>query len=64
MSFRLALGRAGTGAASAGVFRFRVDPDGLIAHRVDYWDSGEVHRQLADAAGPPPVPGSGAGGPA
>jgi predicted ester cyclase len=29
-----------------GVFRFRVDPDGLIAHRIDYWDSGEVQRQL------------------
>lgn len=29
-----------------GVFRFRVDSDGLIAHRVDYWDSGEVRRQL------------------
>ncbi|MBO4208727.1 nuclear transport factor 2 family protein [Micromonospora echinofusca] len=29
-----------------GVFRFRVDDDGLIAHRVDYWDSGEVTRQL------------------
>ena len=47
-----------------GVFRFRVDADGLIAHRVDYWDSGEVHRQLAGATEPPPAPGSGAGGPA
>lgn len=34
-----------------GVFRFRVDATGLIAHRVDYWDSGEVRRQLAEAAG-------------
>lgn len=25
-----------------GVFRFRVDADGLIAHRVDYWDSAAV----------------------
>lgn len=32
-----------------GVFRFRVDPDGLIAHRTDYWDSGEVRRQLEAA---------------
>ncbi|WFE65318.1 nuclear transport factor 2 family protein [Micromonospora sp. WMMD714] len=63
MSFRLAsAGRAPV--RIRGVFRFRVDPDGLIAHRVDYWDSGEVHRQLADATDPPPVPGSGAGGPA
>jgi hypothetical protein len=30
-----------------GVFRFLVSADGLIRHRVDYWDSGEVQRQLA-----------------
>lgn len=30
-----------------GVFVFRIDGDGLIAHRVDYWDSGEVAHQLA-----------------
>jgi steroid delta-isomerase-like uncharacterized protein len=29
-----------------GVFRFRVVADGLIAHRIDYWDSGEVNRQI------------------
>ncbi len=29
-----------------GVFRFRV-ADGLIAHRVDYWDSAEFTRQVA-----------------
>jgi steroid delta-isomerase-like uncharacterized protein len=29
-----------------GVFRFRV-ADGLIAHRVDYWDSAEFSRQVA-----------------
>jgi steroid delta-isomerase-like uncharacterized protein len=29
-----------------GVFRFRV-ADGLIAHRVDYWDSAEFSRQTA-----------------
>jgi steroid delta-isomerase-like uncharacterized protein len=28
-----------------GVFRFRV-ADGLIAHRVDYWDSAEFTRQV------------------
>ncbi|GAA2908059.1 hypothetical protein GCM10010517_74510 [Streptosporangium fragile] len=32
-----------------GMFRFRVGADGLIAHRTDYWDSGEVRRQLGDA---------------
>ena len=31
-----------------GVFRFRV-VDGLIAHRVDYWDSAEFTRQVAPA---------------
>ncbi len=29
-----------------GVFVFRVDEAGLIAHRIDYWDSGAVTRQL------------------
>jgi steroid delta-isomerase-like uncharacterized protein len=28
-----------------GMFRFRVE-GGLIAHRVDYWDSGEFRRQV------------------
>ncbi|GAA4717808.1 nuclear transport factor 2 family protein [Phytohabitans rumicis] len=28
-----------------GVFRFRVEA-GLIAHRIDYWDSGQVTRQV------------------
>ncbi|MGC5013458.1 ester cyclase [Streptosporangium sp. DT93] len=45
MSFRPAVPGAGT-VRVRGVFRFRVGPDGLIAHRVDYWDSGEVRRQL------------------
>ena len=31
--------------AIRGVFRFRVE-DGLIAHRVDYWDSGDFLRQV------------------
>ena len=30
-----------------GIFTFRIDDADLIAHRVDYWDSGEVARQLA-----------------
>ena len=29
-----------------GVFVFRINDQALIAHRVDYWDSGEVDRQL------------------
>ncbi|ROO61890.1 steroid delta-isomerase-like uncharacterized protein [Micromonospora sp. Llam0] len=48
MSFRLvSAGRAPV--RIRGMFRFRVDADGLIAHRVDYWDSAEVHRQIAAA---------------
>jgi steroid delta-isomerase-like uncharacterized protein len=38
---------AGAPVDIRGVFVFRVNPDGLIAHRIDYWDSGEVARQLA-----------------
>jgi steroid delta-isomerase-like uncharacterized protein len=30
-----------------GIFVFQIDAAGLIAHRIDYWDSGEVARQLA-----------------
>jgi steroid delta-isomerase-like uncharacterized protein len=30
-----------------GVFVFRVEPNGLIGHRIDYWDSGQVAAQLA-----------------
>jgi ketosteroid isomerase-like protein len=33
--------------AVRGVFVFAVDDDDLVAHRIDYWDSGEVARQLA-----------------
>jgi steroid delta-isomerase-like uncharacterized protein len=44
MSFRMR--SAGDApVAVRGVFVFRVE-DGLIAHRTDYWDSGEVRRQL------------------
>jgi predicted ester cyclase len=32
-----------------GMFRFRV-ADGLIAHRVDYWDSADFQRQVATSA--------------
>ncbi|WFE21508.1 nuclear transport factor 2 family protein [Solwaraspora sp. WMMD937] len=46
MSFRLvSAGRAPV--RIRGMFRFLVDADGLIARRVDYWDSAEVHRQIA-----------------
>jgi steroid delta-isomerase-like uncharacterized protein len=45
MSFRM-VSAGGTQVSVRGIFRFRVDADGLIAHRVDYWDSGEVQRQL------------------
>jgi hypothetical protein len=31
--------------SNCGVFLFTVDSDGLIAHRTDYWDSGQVMRQ-------------------
>jgi steroid delta-isomerase-like uncharacterized protein len=46
MSFRL-LSAGGAAVTVRGIFRFRVDRDGLIAHRVDYWDSGQVQQQLA-----------------
>lgn len=45
-----------------GMFRFRV-ADGLVAHRVDYWDSAEFVRQTVSAgargadAATPPTPG-------
>lgn len=45
MSFRLR-SAGGKPVTVRGIFRFRVDADGLIAHRVDYWDSGQVQRQL------------------
>lgn len=46
MSFR-SVSDGGTPVVVRGVFRFHVGVDGLISHRVDYWDSGEVTRQLA-----------------
>lgn len=46
MSFRL-VSAGKVPVRIRGMFRFRVDADGLIAHRIDYWDSAEVHRQLA-----------------
>ena len=45
LSFRM-VSAGGVPVSVRGVFRFRVDDDGLIAHRIDYWDSGEVRRQL------------------
>ncbi|MER7169166.1 nuclear transport factor 2 family protein [Micromonospora sp. NPDC000207] len=50
MSFRLA-SAGGAPVTVRGVFRFRVDSDGLVAHRVDYWDGAEVTRQIAAADG-------------
>lgn len=38
---------AGARVDIRGVFVFRVDADGLIAHRLDYWDSAEATRQLS-----------------
>jgi steroid delta-isomerase-like uncharacterized protein len=46
MSFRLA-SAGGRPVSIRGVFVFRVDAGGAIAHRTDYWDSGEVQRQLS-----------------
>lgn len=50
VAYRMSAGVTGpSGAvpiAVRGMFRFRVR-DGLIAHRVDYWDGEEVARQLA-----------------
>lgn len=47
LSFRM-VSAGGAPVSVRGVFRFRVDDDGLIAHRVDYWDSGEVRRQIGE----------------
>lgn len=46
MSFRL-VSAGKVPVRIRGMFRFKVDADGLVAHRIDYWDSAEVHRQLA-----------------
>jgi ketosteroid isomerase-like protein len=40
--------------AIRGVFRFRV-ADGAIAHRIDYWDSGEFQRQVTTPADATPT---------
>lgn len=45
MSFRMA-SAGGRPVAIRGVFLFRVDADGHIAHRTDFWDGSEVDRQL------------------
>jgi steroid delta-isomerase-like uncharacterized protein len=46
MSFRM-VSAGGRAVSIRGVFLFRVDDAGRIAHRVDFWDSAEVDRQLA-----------------
>lgn len=45
MSFELR-SAGGRPVSVRGAFVFGVE-DGLITHRVDYWDSGDVQRQLA-----------------
>jgi steroid delta-isomerase-like uncharacterized protein len=46
MSFRMR-SAGGRDVSVRGVFLFTVDSDGLITHRTDYWDSGQVTRQLS-----------------
>ncbi|GAA3955288.1 hypothetical protein GCM10023085_42420 [Actinomadura viridis] len=48
MSFRL-VSAGNVPVRVRGVFRFWVGADGLVARRVDYWDSGEVTRQIEAA---------------
>jgi steroid delta-isomerase-like uncharacterized protein len=43
----------GSPVSVRGVFRFRVK-DGLIAHRVDYWDSAAFMAQVSSAVPPGP----------
>ena len=38
----------GTPVRIRGIFRFEID-NGIISHRVDYWDSGDVRGQIAAA---------------
>ena len=44
MTFRMR-SAGGREVSIRGVFLFTVDSDGLIAHRTDYWDSGQLTRQ-------------------
>jgi ketosteroid isomerase-like protein len=44
LAYTMTFGLGGVAQRVRGVFRFRVGADGLIAHRVDYWDSGAVKR--------------------
>jgi len=46
MTFRMR-SAGGREVSIRGVFVFTVDPDGLVARRTDYWDSGQVTRQLS-----------------
>lgn len=45
MSFRMVPAK-GRPVSVRGVFLFRVNDAGLIAHRTDFWDSAVVDRQL------------------
>jgi steroid delta-isomerase-like uncharacterized protein len=47
LAYTMTFERHGVAQRVRGVFRFRVDDDGLIAHRVDYWDSGALVRETA-----------------
>lgn len=43
LAYRMSFRRDGRSVTVRGVFRFVVDDAGLIAHRVDYWDSAAVN---------------------
>jgi steroid delta-isomerase-like uncharacterized protein len=50
VSYRMSFRKRSAGGRDVsvrGVFLFTVDSDGLISHRTDYWDSGQVTRQLS-----------------
>jgi steroid delta-isomerase-like uncharacterized protein len=46
VAYRMRFAYGGKPALIRGVFRFRIE-DGLIAHRVDYWDSTDFERQIS-----------------
>jgi predicted ester cyclase len=43
--YRMSFEYGGAPVVIRGMFRFRVE-DGLIAHRVDYWDGADFERQI------------------
>ncbi|MCG5217613.1 nuclear transport factor 2 family protein [Streptosporangium sp. KLBMP 9127] len=46
--YRMTFRYGGAPVTIRGMFRFRV-ADGLVAHRVDYWDGAEFERQIRTA---------------